>query len=63
MSHIERLKVAFLVSVIAVGVLMVADIILSLHIGDFIISPVFFIPALVVAYLAAPFIGKHIRYK
>jgi hypothetical protein len=62
MPHLRRAIYAFFMSVLAVGVLMVTDMIVSLGIGDFIFSPMFFIPMFVAAYLVAPVVAKHIRF-
>jgi hypothetical protein len=63
MSHWNRLKVAFIVTVICVGVLMLGDMIFAIDLGKFIFSPVFFVPTFVAAYLLAPFIASKIPYK
>jgi len=63
MSHWQRLMYAFFLSVVLVGVSMVADMLLSLHIGDFIFSERFFVPALCISYLIAPHIARHIPWQ
>ncbi len=63
MSHLERLKMAFVICVIAAGVMMVIDIIFSFDIGGIIFSVEFFVPTFVIAYLFAPLIGKYVQYK
>lgn len=64
MTHFDRLRMAFVVSVILVGIMMVIDIIFSLDIGEVIFSlALFFVPTFVVSYLFAPLIGKYIKYK
>lgn len=63
MKHWDRIKIAFVVTVIAVGIIMVFAMVIPLHIEDLVFSPVLVVPIFVVAYLFAPYIGKRIRYK
>jgi len=63
MSHFQRLKIAFVVAVTAVGVLMILDMVFVFHFESVLFSPVIFTPIFVVAYLAAPYVAKRIRYK
>jgi hypothetical protein len=60
MSHWSRLAYAFFLAVVLVGILMVLDMLLRLDIGRFIFCVVFFIPALCVGYLVAPYVARHI---
>ena len=63
MSHWDRLKTAFVVTVICVGIAMVVDMIFSLHIENLVFGPELVVPVFVVAYLVAPLIGKYVKYK
>ena len=63
MTHGARLKFAFMLTVVAAGILMIADMIFSFHWESFIFGPVVIVPVFVLAYLAAPHLEKRIRYK
>lgn len=62
MPHITRAIYAFFLSVVAVGVMMVMDMLFSFGIGDFIFSPAFFVPSIVLGYLVAPYLAKWIKF-
>lgn len=63
MTHWTRVKYGFIAGAIAVGIMMIADMLLSLGIGDIIFSPVFFIPIAILVYLLAPILERYIKYR
>lgn len=63
MSLLLRFKTAFAIVVAVVGILVVFDILLTFHIGDFLFSYWFGVPAFFLAYLNAPWVSKYIPYK
>jgi len=63
MTILNRLKYAFIIGVIAVGIMTVIIMIFGLDIGELIFSGVFFVPVFVVAYLFAPLIERYIKFK
>jgi len=63
MTHWARLQFAFILTVASAGVLMIADMVFSFHWENVVFAPVVIVPVFVVAYLVAPLLAKHIRYK
>ena len=63
MSHWARLKIAFVVTLTAIGIIMISDMVFAFHLEDILFSPVIVVPLFVGSYLIAPLIGKRIRYK
>jgi hypothetical protein len=66
MSVTKRFMYAFAVGVVAVGVGTVSEMMLAgtgvpWRIGEFIFSPYFFVPVVVVAYLIAPRLARRMR--
>jgi hypothetical protein len=57
----SRTIYAFFGSVLVVGVFMVLDMVFSFGIGDFIFSPMFFVPVFVIAYLVTPYIAHRVK--
>lgn len=58
-----RIKTAFAIVTIAVGILIILDIIFSLGLESILFSPIFGIPALTIAYIFAPVVTKRIPFK
>ena len=56
-----RAAYAFATATLIVGVVMVGDMLFRFEVGQFMFSPYFVVPLLVVAYLAAPYISKLLR--
>lgn len=63
MGYFDKLRIAAVVTAIVIGVAMISDMFLSFGWVSLLFSPEFVIPTFVVAYLLAPYIGKHITYK
>ena len=63
MTHWARLKFAFMLTVVAAGILMIADMVFSFHWENVVFAPIVMVPVFVLAYLVAPFLAKHIRHK
>lgn len=61
MHFLNRVFYAFAVTTIVVGVLMVADMIVSFGAGQFMFSEYFVIPCFVLAYLVTPYIARRIK--
>lgn len=67
MSQWNRVLYAFAASVVAVGLGTFVEILLtgassSVRIGDFIFSPLFFLPVFVLFYLVAPRLARRQRF-
>jgi Zn-dependent protease with chaperone function len=67
MSLWKRFVYAFFCGVVAVGVGTVTEMFLagagsSLRIGDFIFSPLFFVPVVVASYCAAPWLARRFHF-
>ena len=54
--------VSFVLVTIIVGALVVVDMFAALNLGRFLFSPWFVIPALLRAFVVAPFVVAHIPY-
>ena len=63
MTHVARARFAFMLTVVIVGLVVVADIVLSFHLEDTLFMPYVVVPIFVVAYLLAPLLNKRIPYK
>jgi len=58
MPLLSRLKVSFAMVVLAIGVLVVLDMLVAWNIGHIIFSPWFVVPAYAIAYVLAPAVSK-----
>ena len=63
MTFLNRLKYAFAMNVLFMGVGVVAAIIFSLDIGEVLFSGKVFYPLLAVSFLVAPLFEKHLKFK
>jgi len=63
MTIINRLKYAFFLNVIILGVGVVIMMIFSLDIGETLFSGKIFYPLLVVSFFAAPFLERFLKFK
>jgi hypothetical protein len=63
MPIFERIKFAAVLTVCLVGVLMIVDMVGGFDWGAKLFSFLFYIPAFVILFVAAPYIKKFIRYK
>jgi hypothetical protein len=63
MSHFARLRFAFMLTVVLVGIIMIADMIFAFHVEDLLFTAMVVVPIFIGAYLLAPLISKHIPYK
>ncbi len=63
MTFLNRLKYAFAMNVLFLGVGVVAAIIFSLDIGEVLFSEKVFYPLLAASFLVAPLLEKHLRFK
>ncbi len=61
MKITTRAAYAFATATVLVGVAMVGDMLFRFGMGQFMFSPYFVIPLLVIAYLAAPYISRLLR--
>lgn len=63
MTILNRLKYAFVMNVVFVGVGVVIALIFSLDIGEVLFSGKAFYPLLAVSFLVAPLLEKHLKFK
>jgi len=63
MTILNRLKYAFIMNMIFVGVGVVIAMIFSLGIGEVLFSGKVFYPLLAVSFLAAPLLESHLKFK
>lgn len=63
MEILNRLKYAFFMNVIILGVGVVIAMILGLDIGEVLFSGKVFYPLLVISFLIAPFLEKYLKFK
>lgn len=63
MTILNRLKYAFVMNVIFVGVGVVIAMIFSLDIGEMLFSGKVFYPLFAVSFLAAPLFERHLKFK
>lgn len=63
MPLFDRLKYAFFLTVIVIGILTVVSMLFSLDIGEFVFSKWLFVPVVVIAFLFAPVVQKYIKFK
>ena len=61
MKIIHRAAYAFATATLFVGIVMVGDMLFRFGMGQFMFSPYFVIPLLVIGYSAAPFISRLLR--
>jgi hypothetical protein len=63
MEHWQRIRAAFVITVIAVGVLVVFDMFYPGDIGSVIFSPQFVALVFGVGYVCAPYVLRFFKYK
>jgi hypothetical protein len=63
MTILNRLKYAFFLNVLILGVGVVIAMIFSLDIGETLFSGKIFYPLLVVSFLVSPVLEKYIKFK
>jgi len=63
MTILNRLKYAFAMNVLFLGVGVVIAMIFSLDIGEMLFSEKVFYPLLVVSFLTAPLLERHLKFK
>ncbi len=63
MTILNRLKYAYFLNVLILGVGVVIAMIFSLDIGEIFFSPNLFYPLLVVSFLVAPLLEKYMKFK
>ena len=56
-----RAAYAFATATLVVGIVMVGDMLFRFGMGQFMFSPYFVVPLIVIAYLLAPYISKLLR--
>jgi hypothetical protein len=63
MTILNRLKYAFVMNVIFVGVGVVIAMIFSLEVGEVLFSGKVFYPLLTVSFFVAPLLERHLKFK
>jgi len=63
MTILNRLKYAFVMNVLFVGVGVVIAMIFSLDLGEVLFSEKLFYPLLVASLLVAPLLERHLKFK
>ena len=63
MSHWARIRFAFMLTVVIVGIVMISDMFFAFHLENSLFAPYVVVPVFVVAYLIAPLIQKRLPYK
>jgi hypothetical protein len=61
MGFIKKLFYAWALTVVVVGIALIADMLFSLGLGPFMFSGFFIGPCFILALLATPYLSRHIK--